>query len=145
MYRVNGDDDLAAFLRGHALLSRPSREGIDPSLLAPALLPAGEGEGALTARITTGAWKRQGKSFWSISFEMEGDRIGPVGGDVESDGKNLGVTLKAERNETFEVFRMRRHLLRQQLGDLPLALQHIAVARGRRVPRIPGRGLDITV
>jgi len=76
---------------------------------------------------------------------MEGDRIGPVGGDVESDGKNLGVTLKAERNETFEVFRMRRHLLRQQLGDLPLALQHIAVARGRRVPRIPGRGLDITV
>jgi len=142
---TGGDDERAAFLRGHALLSRPSREGIDPSLLAPALLPAGDGEGTLTARITTGAWKRQGKSFWSISFEMEGDHIGPVGGDVESDGKNLGVTLKAERSEAFEVLRLRRHLLRRQLADLPLALQHLAVARGRRVPRIPGRGLDITV
>lgn len=142
---TGGDDERSAFLRAHAFLSRPSRDGVDPSLLAPALLPAGEGEGALTARITTGAWKRQGKSFWSVSFEIEGDRIGPVEGEVESDGRSLGVTLKTERKETFEALRMRRHLLRQQLGDLSLTVQNIAVAHGRRASRIPGRGLDITV
>ncbi|GAB1486587.1 hypothetical protein MASR2M79_16370 [Aminivibrio sp.] len=40
------------FLRGQSLLSRPSREGVDPSLLAPAFLPAGGGEEPLLARLS---------------------------------------------------------------------------------------------
>lgn len=142
---LEGDDERGAFLRGHALLSRPSREGVDPSLLSPALLPAGEGEDALTARIFTSAWKRKGRSYWFLAFEMAGERLGLVGGEVESDGKNMGITLKAEKRETFEVLRLRRRILRKQLDDLPLVVQNIAVALGRRVPRIPGRGFDITV
>ncbi len=71
---------------------------------------------------------------------MEGDRIGPVGGDVESDGKNLGVTLKAERNETFEVFRMRRHLLRQQLGTFPWHCSISPWPGGGECPGFPAGG-----
>ncbi len=142
---VNGSDDRGAFLRGHGLLSRPSRDGVDPSLLAPALLPAGDGEDALMARITTGSWKRPGKSFWSVSFEIEGDRLGLLSGDVETDGRNLGVVLKAEREEAFEILNARRRALRRELGDLTTALQGLAIVHGRRVPRIPGRGIDITV
>ncbi|MGI6783781.1 MAG: hypothetical protein ACOX5A_06085 [Aminivibrio sp.] len=142
---MDGGDDKAAFLKGHGLLSKPSRDGVDPSLLAPALLPAGDGDGALMARITTGAWKRQGKSFWSVSFEVEGDRLGPMSGDVETDGRNLGVVLKAEREDAFEILNSRRRALRRELGDLAAALQGLVIVRGRRVPRIPGRGIDITV
>ncbi len=138
-------DDIAAFLRGHGMLSRSSREGVDPSLLAGAFLPVGDDEQPLHARIATNAFKRGERAFWSVSFEMEGDRLGTVTGDVETDGRSLGIVLKAEREDAFEAIRRRRSLLRRQLEDLPLMVQNIAVAQGRRVPRVPGRGLDITV
>ncbi len=142
---MNGGDDRAAFLKGHGLLSRPSRDGVDPSLLAPALIPAGDGEGALMARITAGSWKRPGRSFWSLSFEIEGDFLGPLSGSLETDGRNLGVVLKAEREEAFGILNARRRALRRELGSLRTALQGLAVVRGRRIQRIPGRGIDITV
>ncbi|HPE66243.1 MAG TPA: hypothetical protein PK849_08700 [Synergistales bacterium] len=139
------DDDIAAFLRGHGLLSSPSREGVDPSLLAGAFLPAGDDAQPLNARIATSAFKRGEKSFWSVSFEMEGDRLGLVAGDVETDGRSLSVVLKAEQEASFEELRRRRHILRHELEEIPLSLQNVAVAHGRRMPRVPGRGLDITV
>lgn len=140
-----GDDDGALFLKGHGMLSRPSREGVDPSLLAPALLYGGDEANPLTARITTGKWKGRGKSFWSVAFELEGHRLGPLSGEVESDGQSLAVTLGAERPETREALLRRRHRLRKELESLPLALQTIVIASARRERRTPLRGLDITV
>ncbi len=83
---ARGDDPRRALRsllggRRHSLLSartrvalKPSREGVDPSLLAGAFLPAGDDERPLHARIATSAFKRGEKSFWTVSFEMEGDR-----------------------------------------------------------------------
>lgn len=142
---TEGDDDRATFLKGHGMLSRPSRDGVDPSLLAPALLYGGDDHNPLTARITTGKWKGGGKALWSVAFELEGDRLGPLSGEVESDGRSLAVTLGAERPEAREILLHRRHRLRKELESLPLAVQTIVVASGRRERRPPLRGLDITV
>ncbi|NLA91494.1 MAG: hypothetical protein GX843_07680 [Synergistaceae bacterium] len=142
---MDGRDDGALFLRGHSLLSRPSRDGVDPTLLAPALLPAGDGDGTLMARITTGAWKRPGKSYWSLSFEIEGDRLGLFSGDVETDGRSLSVVLKAGEEEAFALLNARRRILRRELGSLSVVLQGLAIVQGKKTLRISGRGIDITV
>ena len=59
-------------------------------------------------------------------------------------GENLRYILRAERENGFEELRRRARHLRRELEGLPLALQNVAVARGRRLPRTPGRGLDVT-
>lgn len=139
-----GGDETADFLRGHSLLSAPARGGVDPSLLAGAFLPVGEESAPLRARVSAGVSSRGGKSLWSVSFDMEGDRLGLVSGSVETDGTSLSVILRAERENGFEELRRRARHLRRELEGLPLALQNVAVARGRRLPRTPGRGLDVT-
>ena len=139
-----GRDELSDFLRGHGLLSSPAREGVDPSFLAGAFLPAGEESKPLNARVSAGVSRRGGKSLWSVSFDMEGDRLGPVSGVVETDGTSLSGILRAEREPAYvELSRRARHL-RRELEGIPLVLQNVAVAHGVRRLRTPGRGLDVT-
>ena len=139
-----GSDELANFLRGHGLLSAPARDGVDPSLLAGAFLPAGEESSPLYARVSAGASKRGDKSLWSVSFDMEGDRLGPISGFVETDGTSLSVILRAERESAYGELHRRARYLRRELEGVPLVLQNVAVTHGVRRPRAPGRGLDVT-
>ena len=140
-----GKDENGMFLRGQALLSRPSREGVDPSLLAAAFLPAGNGEDPLLARISARIYSKGERTFWSLSFGMEGNELGPVWGEAESDGRSLAVSLKAERGETFEVLRSKHAEFRSELGSLSLVLQSLAITKGERVRPPRTGGLDITV
>ncbi len=94
---LEGDDEKGMFLRGQSLLSRPSREGVDPSLLAPAFLPAGGGEEPLLARLSARIHSKGERTFWSLSFDMEGEELGSVWGEAESDGRSLAVSRLKER------------------------------------------------
>ena len=143
---LSGKDEKGMFLRGQALLSRPSREGVDPSLLAPAFLSTGGGEeDPLLARISARITTTKERTFCSLFFEMEGEGLGLVWGDAESDGRSLSVSLRAEREQTFESLRTRHSLFRQELESLPLALQALSISKGERRKRLSMRGLDITV
>lgn len=142
---LEGGDEKGMFLRGQSLLSRPSREGVDPSLLAPAFLPAGGGEDPLLARLSARIHSKGERTFWSLSFGMEGEELGSVWGEAESDGRSLAVSLRAEGEETFEALRSKYGEFRRELEGLSLVLQSLVIARGERVrPPVTG-GLDITV
>ena len=140
-----GKDEKGMFLRGQTLLSRPSREGVDPSLLAPAFLPAGRGEDPLLAKISARVRTKGERTFWSLSFGMEGDGLGYVWGEAESDGRSLSVSLKTERSETFEALRSRQAEFRREMASLSLALQSLSISKSERIIPHQHRGLDITV
>ena len=138
-----GDDDVGAFLRAHSHLSRPPREGIDPSLLAAAWWPAGDERAPMLARVTVSSGQAGERPFYRLLFNVEGDAIGPVEGDVESDGKALVLTLSADRMSGFEALRSRRHILRDSLEDLSMTVQHVGVRQGKRSVRRGERRLDV--
>ncbi len=142
---LSGKDEKGMFLRGQALLSRPSREGLDPSLLASAFLPAGGGEDPLLARISARIRTKGERTFWSLSFGMEGEGLGQVWGEAESDGRSLSVALRAEREETFESLRTRQAEFRREMGSLSLVLQSLSISRGEQSRPRQLRGLDIIV
>ncbi len=137
------DDEIGAFLRAHSHLSHPPREGLDPALLAATWWPAGNGDDPLLARVTVSSGCVGDRPFYRLVFGVEGESLGQVEGDVESDGRSIVLTLTAERLSAFEKLRSNRHVLRDSLQDLSMAIQHIGVRQGRREIRIGGRKVDV--
>ncbi|MDR1648890.1 MAG: hypothetical protein LBR71_01400 [Synergistaceae bacterium] len=144
-----GEGETAKFLQGHSMLLRAPREDVNPALLGAPLWPGGDMP-HIPARVFVGRVHEQnGRRYWQVGFAVEGPRLGPVGGDVESDGRSYNLNLYAERLATCELLKRRRHAIRKELEGVPLALQFIGISQGildgLRRQLLAGRGLDITV
>ena len=148
----NDDDpDVQKFLKAHAFASKPARQGLDPiMLLAPSWWPTGEGDDASMARVAyshEGAGDRQ---VWWLTFEMEGNHIGDMVGDVMTNGRALSVNLRMKEESMVDVVADRLPELREELTEVGLDLQHLSVGKfkqdGRsRADRAHAMGLDMEV
>ena len=97
----------------------------------------------MLARVTVSSGRAGDRPFYRLLFNVEGEAVGPVEGDVESDGKALVLTLSAERLSGFEALRSRRHILRESLEDLSMTVQHVGVRQGKRPVLRGERRLDV--
>ncbi|MCL2767834.1 MAG: hypothetical protein FWE49_03805 [Synergistaceae bacterium] len=143
-----GEDDVGMFLKGHSLLSKPLKHDVDTSAMAAVAWAVGDDEQPLLAKIrisSGGSNNETDRAWWQVGFEIEGEALGAVTGEVESDSISYVVGLRAEEENTFQTLRFRRDALRRELEDVPMSLQHIGVNQGKRTPRTANRSLDIKV
>jgi len=143
-----GEDDVAMFLKGHSMLSKSLKHGLDASSMAAAAWVAGNDENSLLAKIWISSDQNNSegaRAWWQVSFEIEGETIGVTSGEVESDSLSYVVGLRAEDESTFQMLRFRRDALRKELEDVPMSLQYIGVNHGKRTSKTANRSLDIKV
>ena len=133
----DADDEVARFLRAHALAGRPAREGLDPSmLLAPAWWPVDDREGRMSmARVAFSGETRNGRRVWWTTFELEGDFLGPVVGDVMTNGRALSVNIRLHNADKVSVVDRALPALRDELEALALPLQHLGAGVWQREER----------
>ncbi len=140
-----GDDpELLRFLEAHGMLSTPSREGVDTSLLMPALWPLGDSESFL-ARVRFKKETRGERTLWRVHFDMEGTALGTVRGNLASDGKGLVVALGAEERKALRVLRAHQKELAEDLAEVPLALASLAMFLAEEEPEASYRAIDMEV
>jgi hypothetical protein len=128
---IRGDDDeVDKFLSAHALAGKPARGGIDPAaLLAQAWWPAGGDEtgDAMMASVSLSSEELDGRRVWWLSFDMEGDSLGRVFGDVMTNGRALSVNLRLKNASRLDLVRNKLPELREELSEVPLVLQYLGV------------------
>ncbi|MDR1020974.1 MAG: hypothetical protein LBL73_09455 [Synergistaceae bacterium] len=133
----DGDSEIRDFLKAHALAGKPARRGLDPSMsLAPAWWPVGSDEsGPVMAKVSFSSGQTGGRQIWWVSFDMDGNFLGPLQGDVMTNSKSLSINLKLENASRIPAVTDNLQALRDELVELPLALQHLgvgALSRGER-------------
>jgi len=150
------DEDVSRFLKGHSMMLRAPRGGVDPALLSAPLWPVAEDAPHIMARVFLGR-AQDGKDdkngserkYWQVGFGVEGSRLGFIGGDVESDGRSYILNIFAEQLATCELIKRKRHAIKKELEGIPLALQFIGISQiepdGARRKFLHGRGLDVTI
>jgi hypothetical protein len=131
------DEDVRNFLKAHSLAGKPAKSGLDPAmLLAPAWWPVdGDTDEPVMAKVSFSMDERGDRQVWWVSFEMDGNSIGPVLGDVMTNSKALSVNIRLENEAKIPVVAMNLQALRDELSEIPLALQHLGVGafvRGER-------------
>lgn len=125
-----GDDDIGRFLKAHGLLSRPPREEFSNASLAGAWWP-GPDQDSIPAKVSfssSSKGKGDKKSFFRVEFLVEGRTLGDVSGGLESDGKSLTVSLKAQTDEAAKALSRALPELQEDLDKGPLSLQYLGVA-----------------
>ena len=124
----DGDEDVKNFLKAHALAGRPAKGGLDPAmLLAPAWWPVEDSDEPVMAKVSFSHDERGDRQIWWVSFEMEGSSIGPILGDVMTNAKALSVNIRLEDETKVSVVRDNLPVLREDLEEIPLSLQHLSV------------------
>jgi hypothetical protein len=115
-------------------------------LLAPAWWPLDDDNGEpMMAKVSFASEEKDGRQVWLVSFEMEGDSLGLVAGDVMSNSKALSASIRMENREMLSAVRENLPALREDLSELPLALQYIGVGALERDERSRSleQGLDM--
>jgi hypothetical protein len=142
------DDEICRFLGAHALAGRPARRGFDPaSLLIPAWWPVNDGGEPMRARVAFSGERIDERRVWRSTFEFEGRFLGPVRGDVMTNGKALSASIMLEDETKTEPVRDSLPKLRRELDAMPLVLQYLgagSAARGDTEPE-ERRGLDMEI
>lgn len=152
--RGDGDPDVKRFLRAHALAGKPARKGLekglDPAmLLAPAWWPVDDagGEPAM-ARVSFSSEERRGRHVWWLNFELEGESLGPVRGDVMTNGHAISVNIRLRDESKVPFVEENLPALRDDLSEVALPVQHLGVAPYRqdgRFVRAGTVGLDMEI
>lgn len=149
-----GDDpkeaELARFLQGHSMLLKAPRNDVNPALLAAPLWPAGNDVPHIMAKVFLGrVQENDNRGYWQVGFEVDGSRLGLIGGDVESDGRSYVLSLYAEQLSTCELLKRKRHAIKKELEGISLALQFVGISQieseATRRKLLYGRGLDVTI
>jgi len=143
-----GEEDVAMFLKGHSMLSKSLKHGIDASAMTAAAWVVGNDENPLLAKIWVSSdrsMSKEARAWWQVCFEMEGKAINIVSGEVESDSLSYVVGFRTDEERTYKLLRAKRDALRRELSDIPMSLQYIGVNRGRRTLRSVNRTFDIKV
>jgi hypothetical protein len=141
------DGDVRDFLAAHALAGKPARRGLDPAmLLAPSWWPVdGNGREPVMAKVSFSSDEMGERQVCWVSFEMDGGFLGAVLGDVMTNSKALSVNIRLEDAAKIPAIRDNLPALRDELSEIPLALQHLGVgvfARGERLISSK-QGLDV--
>lgn len=127
--RGDGDEEVEKFLKAHAMAGKPARKGLDATtLVAPAWWPVDdrEEEGVM-ARVSFAGEAYRGRQVWWLNFELEGNSLGPVYGDVMTNGKALSANIRLKDESKVPFVEAHLPELRADLDDVGLALQHLAV------------------
>ncbi len=132
-----GDKELRDFATATGLLATPAREGVNPALLAPVRWPLDEDE-PLPAKVSAQVEETRHGKIYRVAFEMEGEALGTVGGEVTSDGVQLAVTLRPEEPMMAVLLRRRLPELEKELEGGVLHLVRAGVA-GPRTGKAPER------
>jgi Flagellar hook-length control protein FliK len=69
--------------------------------------------------------------IWRVNFAIDTQELGGVHGRIAIQGKNLSITLFAERNETTEAFRSHISDLREALTDSNFEITDLSVLTGK--------------
>lgn len=143
--KLAGDDpELQRFVKAHGMLSTPSREGVDPSLLTPAFWPLGDSESSL-ARVHLKREKRGERTLWRVNFEMEGVALGALRGHLASDETSLVVALGAEEKKALRVLRSHQKELAADLQELSLSLASLTMFFAEEEAQASYRAIDMEV
>ena len=145
--KEDGDSDVRDFLAAHALAGKPARRGLDPAmLLAPSWWPVEDSLGEpVMAKVSFSSGQKGERQVWRVSFEMEGSFIGPVWGNVMANSKAFSVNIRLEDAAKISAVMDNLPALRDDLSDIPLALQHLGVGALARNERLTSsqHGLDV--
>lgn len=148
--RDGDDEELARFLKAHAMAGKPARRGLDPAmLLAPAWWPVDDGlaEGTM-ARVSLAKEERGGVRVAWINFELDGVSLGLIRGDVMTNERALSINIRLKNETMIPVVEDALPELREDLKDVPLDLQHIGVSalRGEEfASHAAATGLDMEI
>jgi hypothetical protein len=123
------NEETGKFLKAHALAVRPARQGVDPaSLLIPAWWPVNDGGEPMRARVAFSREKLDARRIWRGTFEFEGRFLGPVRGDVITNGKVLSANIRMKDESKVEDVQTSLPELRRNLEAIPLSLQFLGVS-----------------
>ena len=138
----DGDDEVAHFLRGHALISRPPSDGLGGSALSSAWWPVDDDD-QMSAKVSFSVTSGEEKAFHLVNFDMEGETLGPVKGRLESDGNSLIVALEVLSDESRQLLQRELESLRSDLNNVGLPLQYVGVESSRENLERLYRHLDL--
>ncbi|MDR1133613.1 MAG: flagellar hook-length control protein FliK [Synergistaceae bacterium] len=143
-----GDAEVARFLASHAIAGRKARDGIDPAaLLAPAWWPMSQDGEPKRARVAFSGEHHGERRVWRCAFGFEGSSLGPVSGDVVSDGTSVSINIRLETERRIEKVRAGLDGLRKELAEIPLNIQYLgaSVALRDETAADERRGLDMEI
>ena len=143
-----GDAEVARFLASHAIAGRKAREGIDPAaLLAPAWWPMNQDDEPKRARVAFSGEHHGERRVWRCAFGFEGSSLGPVNGDVVSNGMYVSIYIRLETENSADHVRAGFERLRKELAEIPLNIQYLgaSVARRDETATDERRGLDMEI
>jgi hypothetical protein len=120
------DEEIGKFLNAHALAGRPAKRGFAPaSLLIPAWWPVSDDGEPMRARVSFYREKIDERRVWRSTFEFEGRVLGPVRGDIMTNGKALSVNIRLEDERKVGAVQNSLPKLRRELETIPLVLQYL--------------------
>jgi hypothetical protein len=143
-----GDAEVARFLASHAIAGRKAREGIDPAaLLAPAWWPMNRDGEPKRARVAFSGEHHGERRVWRCAFGFEGSSLGPVNGDVVSNGMSMSINIRLETEKSAEKVRAGLDRLRKELADIPFNIQYLGASVAPRGEEAADehRGLDMEI
>jgi hypothetical protein len=143
-----GDAEVARFLASHAIAGRKAREGIDPAaLLAPAWWPMNQDGETKRARVAFSGEHHGERRVWRCAFGFDGDSLGPVNGDVVSNGTSVSINIRLETERSAEIVRAGLDELRGELAEIPLHIQYLGanVTPRDETTADERRGLDMEI
>jgi hypothetical protein len=128
-----GDAEVARFLASHAIAGRKARDGIDPAaLLAPAWWPMNRDGEPKRARVAFSGEHQGERRVWRCAFGFEGGSLGPVNGDVVSNGTSVSINIRLETEKSADRVRAGLDELREELAEIPLNIQYLGASVARR-------------
>jgi hypothetical protein len=142
------DEEVSRFLDAHALAGHPARRGFDPaSCLAPSWWPINDDGEPVRARVAFSRERIDERRVWRSTFEFEGRFLGPVRGEVMTNGKALSVNIRLEDESKMASVQNSLPKLRRELDAMSLVLQYLgtgSLARGASKPE-ERYGLDMEI
>jgi hypothetical protein len=138
--KEEGDEEALRFLQAHALAGRPARGGLDPSmLLAPAWWPVdGDEDTPVMARVSLSCERKDGRQAWWMAFEMEGNSLGCVKGDIMTNGRALSANIRLADEKSAGRVRDALPALREDLSKILVPMQYIGVGVSKGEDRRDG-------
>jgi hypothetical protein len=128
-----GDAEVARFLASHSIAGRKAKDGVDPAaLLAPAWWPMGGDGEPKRARVAFSGEHHGERKVWRCAFGFEGDSLGPVNGDIMSNGTSVSINIRLETEKSAGVVSAGLDELRKELAEIPLNIQYLGASVARR-------------
>ena len=143
-----GDAEVARFLASHAIAGRKARDGIDPAaLLAPAWWPMNHDGEPKRAKVAFSGEHHGERRVWRCAFGFDGSSLGPVNGDVMSNGTSVSINIRLETEKSAEKVRAGLDELRKELAEIPLNIQYLGASVSPRDEAAADerRGLDMEI